>query len=198
MENDRSEDDGAPVLDAAMEHFWRFGYGGSSMRDLLTATGSNRAALYTGYGGKAGLFEVCLRAYDARVVSPAFARVEASGAGMDAIASYFEHQIAYAETVGLPGPGCLIANTMTERAPHNASVRAQVSAHLDRLRSGFRHALGNAAAPGTAPETLDALADFLTISAQGLWSHSRQVSDAAPLRAHARTLLTLIEPRLTP
>lgn len=184
------------IVHAAMQRFWTHGVAGSSIRDLIHATGSNRAALYSAFGGKEGLLRACLAAYREAVVTPAFARVEAPDAGLAEIRAYFEHQIDAAEAAGLPGPGCLIANMMTEVAPHEPEVRAIVEAHLARLRAGFRNALIHAAPAGTPDRRIKELADFLAISAQGLWSHSRQVEDAAPLRAHVATLIGLVEERL--
>lgn len=53
----------------------------------------------------------------------------------------FEQQIAFAERMGLPGPGCLMAKSMIERAPHDAGAQMRVSAHNDRVCGGFLNAL---------------------------------------------------------
>jgi len=74
-------------------------------------------------------------------VEPAFSQVEAPKAGLSDIAGYWELQISRGEQAGLPGPGCLLANTMTERAPHAPDVAKVVAAHNNRLRAGFRNAL---------------------------------------------------------
>lgn len=175
-----------------MRHFWRHGYEASSMSALIEATGSNRTEIYDSYKNKAGLFRACLEAYSWSVVDPAFARVEADGAGLEEIKAFFEHQISLAETSGLPGPGCLMANTMVEIGPHDPAIREVVSAHFQRLNAGFRNALKNAARPRHA-QRLDVLAEFMAMFAQGLWSHSRIVSSAAPLRRMAGVMLAFVE-----
>ena len=177
MQNDHSD----PTLPAALDRFWSHGYAASSVRDLIAATGSNRAALYSEFGGKDGLYEACFALYKERVVDPAFRCVEAPGAGLEAIAAFLEHQIAGAERTGFPAPGCLMANALTETAPHDARIRALVERHFDRLRAGFAKAIRHAAPKGTPKARIDALADFVLISAQGLWSYSRIVDSAAPL-----------------
>ena len=184
-------------LERAMRCFWAHGYHASSVERLVQATGSTRQTLYAGYGGKKGLFLACLHSYQDRVVTPAFAQVEQAGAGLRQIADFFEFQIARGAAHGLPGPGCLVANTMTELGPHDADALAAVDAHHQRLTRGFRRAL-RTAAPHLDGAALNELATLLTVGAQGLWSWSRSVRSPAPLRRQARTLLDLVERRIRP
>lgn len=183
------------LVHAAMIQFWHYGYGATSMNDLVKATGVSKHGIYSDVGGKLELYLLAFQTYQASIVSTAFEQVERDTSGLDDIAAYFEAQIALANEGGLPGPGCLVANAMTETAPHMPEVAAQVSQHNARLKAGFRGALSNAA-KHLPDEELDCLADFLTTSAQGLWSMSRAVHSAASLRAHSTTLLDLITRRL--
>jgi TetR/AcrR family transcriptional regulator, transcriptional repressor for nem operon len=183
------------IINAAMLHFWQNGYHATSMDDLVTATGVNRHAIYSGIGGKSELYRRGFAAYRATIVTPAFSAVEQIDAGLDAIGGFFEFQIARAEAAGLPGPGCFVANAMTETAPHDPQIAEEVAAHNARLKAGFAHALANENY-SLPPEELEALSDFLVVAAQGLWSMSRAVKSAAPLRAHVSTILSLLRARL--
>ena len=182
------EDD---VAERAMHRFWTHGYQGSSIAELVAATGVNRHGLYASFGDKQGLFRAAAAHYTAHVVTPAFAPVEAPGAGLAEIRAYFEHQITAAEDAGLPGPGCLMANTMTETGPHEPEVGALVLAHMERLAAGFRNALSEA----VPARDRWAEARFLMISAQGLWSVSRMAPEAGPLRDYVQGLLARYEAR---
>ncbi|MEM7048565.1 MAG: TetR/AcrR family transcriptional regulator [Acidobacteriota bacterium] len=182
--------DRSDVALRAMQRFWQHGYYASSIRDLVAATGVNRHGLYGEFGDKRGLFVAAVEAYCEAVVTPAFAAVEAPGAGWKEIRAYFEHQIALAESVGLPGPGCLLANTMVESGPHEALFQALVEAHLERLERGFRQALAGVAA---SPADAERWAAFLVVSTQGLWSYSRTTARAEPLRAYVEQLLLAVE-----
>ncbi len=141
------------------------------------------------------MFLAALEAYLDTFVREAFERVEGSDASAIQIRGYFEHLIALAEANGLPGPGCLIANTMVEAAPHEAAVKAVVQRHLERLQRGFEQALLNGQKRNEVDRSIDAerFAEFLTISAQGLWSASRMIEDVSHLRAYVDTLLAPIE-----
>jgi TetR/AcrR family transcriptional regulator, transcriptional repressor for nem operon len=185
------------IIERSLARFWTYGYLGTSIDDLTRETGATRHALYQTFGGKRDLFLACLDAYRDAVVTPAFARVEEKDSGLAEIAGYFEHQIARGEAHGLPGPGCLIANTMTEMAPHDDEIAAHVHAHHARLAAGFRRALANASrGAGLSRKELGEFAELLATSAQGLWSFSRTVTDAADLRRFVTTLLHLIEHRI--
>lgn len=181
------------VLDAATWRFWRFGYHNSSIDDLVRCTGTTRHFLYSAFGSKRGLFLRCLDRYREQVVDPAFGPVEKADATLVEIRAYFETQISRAAKSGLPGPGCLIANSMTETAPHDADVMAVVEAHNRRLASGFATALRNQSGGRLPASEIRALAEMLSSSAQGLWSWSRSVSQPAPLRRFIKTLVQLIE-----
>jgi TetR/AcrR family transcriptional regulator, transcriptional repressor for nem operon len=187
------------VIDRAMHCFWRQGFEATSIDALVRAIGISRYSLYGDFGGKEGLFVACLDAYRRKIVTPAFSQVEEREATLDAVASFFEFQISRGDEMGLPGPGCLMANVLTEVAPHNASIAAIVDAHNGRLHAGFRSALVNAAASRNIslkkPEA-DCLATILVVFANGLWSMSRAVTTAAPLRSAVREQLRLIEQRI--
>jgi TetR/AcrR family transcriptional regulator, transcriptional repressor for nem operon len=184
----------------AMRQFWRRGYYATSIDDLVGATGVSRHGLYAEFGDKRGLFVAAFKAYVDSVVTPAFAPVEASGAGFAEIRQFFETQIARAERAGLPGPGCLAANTMVEVGPHDALFGQLVQAHLARITAGFCHALTNERLRRRPRPRVDVnhLAFGLTVGAQGLWSVSRILSDAQALRIYAATLVADIEDKFAP
>jgi TetR/AcrR family transcriptional regulator, transcriptional repressor for nem operon len=168
------------------------------MDDLVQATGVSKHGIYSDFGGKRELFLACFDQYQALVVTPAFAVVEKAGANLESIGQYFDAQISLAEEVGLPGPGCFVANSATEVAPHDEDVRSQVHAHNTRLLSGFRHALTNTSSdlrPGRSEEIAD-LAMTILVFSIGLWSASRNTSDGHSLRRAVKTFLSNIEGRL--
>jgi AcrR family transcriptional regulator len=54
--------DEAAVLQQAADAFLRSGFEGTSVDELVTATGLHRGSLYQAFGSKRGLFVSCLRA----------------------------------------------------------------------------------------------------------------------------------------
>lgn len=179
-----------------MNVFWENGYEATSLDDLVRATGVSRHGIYGDFGGKQALFLASLDRYQHAVVTPALAALETETADFDALAAYFETQIARAEALGLPGPGCLVANTMTEIAPHDVSVREKVDAHNSRLYRAFLNTVTRAA-PHLGAEQADAIAGLIVIFAQGLWSSSRVEDDASELRKRVGDFLDLISERMS-
>ncbi len=187
------------VIDRAMHCFWRQGFEATSIDALVRTIGISRHSLYGDFGGKDDLFVACLGAYSRDVVSPAFAQVEGDHATLDTVARYFEFQITRGEDAGLPGPGCLMANSMTEVAPRSPRIAVIVGAHNERLRNGFRNALVNTTASRAVKlnkRETESLATLLVVFANGLWSMSRALTSAAPLRSAVRVQLRLIEQRI--
>jgi len=185
------------LVASAMRRFWRYGYDATSLDDLVEATGVSRHGIYSDVGNKEQLYLASFDAYQQLIVTPAMEGLESGDTGLAEIQAYFETQIALAESMGLPGPGCFVANAMTETAPHNTNVAKQVEGHNARLTAGFLNAL-KADAPDLPLPKQKTLARFLTVTAQGLWSMSRTVNDATRLREYVLTLMILIEGRLQP
>lgn len=174
------------LADRTLRHFWTHGFDTVGMADMLREIGTSRHSFYAAFGSKRAAYLACFRRYDADVVAPAFAIVEAERS-IASIATYFETQIALAEQIGLPGPGCFVANAAADCAADDAEVKARIAAHNTRLAEGFAKALASAGHP-----TPEAAGLHSVIFAQGLWTYSRTVTEAAPLRRavqmHLKTL----------
>ena len=187
------------LAERALHQFWHHGFHATSMDALVRATKVSRHGIYASFGGKKELFAACFERYQTLVVSPAFGVVEQPGANLDSIAAYFEFQITGAENSGLPGPGCFVANSATEVAPHDTEARKHVAAHNDRLRQGYLNALGNVR--GSDPQRphadLTSLADLCVIFTNGLWSTSRTTTDGDDLRAAVTRFLDLLKGELS-
>jgi TetR/AcrR family transcriptional regulator, transcriptional repressor for nem operon len=107
---------------------------------------------------------------------------------------------AAAERAGLPGPGCLVSNTMVEVGPHDAQFGQLVNAHLARIKVDFLGALVHQSRMLRRPPklNLDSLDFGLTVNVQGLWSISRTLTDAGLLRTYAKEFVNDIEEKLAP
>jgi AcrR family transcriptional regulator len=97
------------VLEKAIRLFWKKGYEGSSMDEIVKTTGLNRFSLYKEFGGKEGLFRSSLQRYmqEMQEVGKALGR---EPLGLHNLYEYF-NAVVKAKFLH----GCLILNTMTER-----------------------------------------------------------------------------------
>lgn len=187
------------LLQNAMWVFWTKGYYATSIDDLVKATGVARSGIYSEFGGKEEAFIKCLAHYREGVANPAIAILHRNEDGLEAIGAYFDHFIGMHRKHGMPGPGCFIANAVTEVAPHSDAACELTSAHLADLKSGFGAALRRAAVQASSslsPEELGSLANFLSIASQGLWSYARGISDLAVIEHVAREYQALVTARL--
>lgn len=188
------------LLQNAMWVFWTKGYYATSIGDLVKATGVARSGIYADFGGKEETFRECLAHYRQVIADPAITILTHHEDGLEAIQQYFAYFIEMHRKNGMPGPGCFIANSVTEVAPHCEAIDQAVLAHRADLHDGFKTALRRAARLANSqlqPEVLDGLAHFLVIASQGLWSYARAIDDLAELEQFAREALALVEARLS-
>lgn len=187
------------LVASAMWAFWKNGFAATSIGDLVDATGVSRGGIYTDFGGKDELFRRCLSTYREGYADPALALLTSGEDGLSSIEAYFDHFIRLHKKHGMPGPGCFLANTMTECAPHDDAVRAFVNQHAEDLREAFRAALTRQETHSGVTLTgaeLDELASFLVTASQGLWSYGRSIHDVSELERFKSALLALLRARM--
>ena len=126
------------ILDRAMQAFWRQGFEATSIDDLVTATGINRASLYGTFGDKAALFQACLERYADQIVRPSLAALAKGDPG--AVPRFLKALAAYAAS-DPKRQGCLIVNTAVETTTHDAETLAAIRSHFSRLEDAFAGAL---------------------------------------------------------
>lgn len=192
----KSRDD---LISSAMGVFWENGFNATSVEDLVTASGVGRGGIYSDFGGKEDLFLACLEAYRARFADPAIQILTSGSSGLESIEAYFDYFITLHEKHGMPGPGCFIANTMTELAPQHADALRIVNEHSAQLKSAFAKAVKQAiGASGNHVDKVEIaeIAEFLVTSSQGLWSYGKSISEIRVLKRFKGTLLNLLYHRL--
>jgi AcrR family transcriptional regulator len=98
------------VLDRAMMLFWRRGYEGASLAELVEATGLNRFSLYKEFSGKEGLFSAALARFLGYRLQEYTASLGREPRGLANIRAYFAG-LSYEA----PYLGCLMFNTLTQK-----------------------------------------------------------------------------------
>lgn len=155
------------ALDAAMELFWRKGYGATSMRDLLDAMRIGRGSFYDTFSDKHALFLAALDRFEE--VRTTWVVEALEGSGLDGVEEVFRRTVE-----GLvrfePRRGCLLANTAVELAPHDPEVAERISGYIRRTEEAFGGALIRAQGSGEIVPERDTgvLARFLVGSLHGL------------------------------
>jgi len=182
------------VLAKAMQTFWSQGYAATSVQDLVESMGINRGSLYDTFGDKHSLFLAAIAHYEAAAIQPAIARLEAPGAGKQAIAEHFYSLVERASS-DPEQRGCFATNAAVELCARDRDVADRVAASLQHLERALKRALQTAQAQGelTGDRNLDELASFLLCTLQGLRVVSKLNPDRERLRGIVRAALTVLD-----
>ena len=150
---------------AAMDAFWRKGFEATSLVDLTTSTGLNKASLYRVFGDKHSLFMAALRNYadmemrEVRsVLRESNTPLENLRAVVDKVITDFAHD-----------KGCLMTNALVELGPHDEQVAAMLQGFAEQRMTALAAMIGQAQQAGEIRGELEAplLARSLMITLTG-------------------------------
>lgn len=181
--------DSEVVIDRAMMHFWRIGYGATSIKDLEKATKLRRGSLYNAFGDKEALFIAALKRYDSVIGSK---RIEAlsNPDPHRAIESFLSTLV---EQLGEPGRprGCLHTNTSLEIPSAPTAIMRIVVERTSAIEDAIYAVLRSAKRREVLDRTVDerALARFYLGVAKGITVLHKLYGNSAMLRDVAKVAL---------
>jgi len=148
--------------------FWRHGYEGSSLSDLLNKMDIGRQSLYNAFGNKNTLFIEAVNHYNSQITQRLLDTLMASGSGLRNIRKALELSASFAS--GKDYYGCLLTNSIVELAPHNKEVTDIVRLANNRITNAFKMALDAAVKSGEISADTDtrAVARFLNSTMHGI------------------------------
>jgi TetR/AcrR family transcriptional repressor of nem operon len=170
------------VLDRAMRLFWQRGYEGTSIEDLVSATGINRGSLYATFGSKCGLFLATLERYAIQFGKPLLP-VPDDPDPRRAIERMFDAIITRTSDPQWPR-GCFMTNTALECPGAGDEIARKVAEGVGRQESAIYRVLQRAQALGSLDPKADAraLARFFLGVAQGMNVVNKATADPSILR----------------
>ncbi|MCV6600194.1 MAG: TetR/AcrR family transcriptional regulator [Cohaesibacter sp.] len=182
------------VIEKATTLFWRHGFNGTSMRDLVNATGLAKASLYNAFGNKESLFTEVLKYYinvrQTKGLTP-LTDIEPARIGIE---TYFDN-LAQATKDSKNTPGCLLINTATEQGPHDSTFRDIVDKGIGRAERHIKDALQRGIKDGSIDPRIDPdisafclISTVIAIRAQackGIESNKLKALIEANLQVHA-------------
>ncbi|MGB3402085.1 MAG: TetR/AcrR family transcriptional regulator [Microcoleaceae cyanobacterium] len=181
------------ALVKAMETFWRYGYEGTSMQDLVDSMGINRGSLYDTFKDKRSLFLEAVAYYETTIVNRLIKSLEAPSASKQTIIDYFNGLVDRI----LADPehrGCLITNTAVELCAHDPEAEKRIHSNFKRIEQAFYQALSSSQSRGeiSASQDVHALARFLTCNLQGLRVMSRVNPNLETLQDVVRVTISVL------
>jgi TetR/AcrR family transcriptional regulator, transcriptional repressor for nem operon len=183
------EFDEARALESAMNAFWERGYNGTSVSDLITATGLNKGSLYGAFGDKRRLFLRAVDYYQQAGLQTMRQALEQPGSAREAIARWMS--LVVQGCCAADGwRGCFVFNTAVEMAPHDEEIAQWVRQVMRRSQQMFRAALERGQAQGEFSRGLncEAAACFLVVSVAGM----RVICKTSPTPRELRGVVDLI------
>ena len=109
------------VLTKAMNLFWKRGYAATSVQDLVTCLGINRASLYDTFGDKEQLFKKSFELYRRTNKDGLIQFFQSRPSVKEGFAELFQKAIQEAIT-DKDRKGCFVVNTTTELIPNDKNL----------------------------------------------------------------------------
>src|SRR5262249_55586187 len=159
------EFDPGEALARAMDAFWAKGFEGTSLADLMAATGLNKASRYAAFGDKRRLYLAAVERYERDGIDQTIARLREAADPAATIAAVFDGVIAAAARGDRRG--CLLCNASIDRAPYDPAVERRVLSALARLQRAITGALRRAD-PQAPSAAIAARASHLLATYMGL------------------------------
>ncbi len=179
------------VLEKAKDVFWLKGYNGTSMQDLVDATGLNRSSIYNSFGSKMELYKGVLHHYQ-KESGELFCQASSKADGpLDNIRMIFLELLS-GILQDTEGKGCLAINCTTEMANRDANLEHWVARNREGVVEHFRELIeaGQKADEINKNKDSEELAQYLVTAFQGLRVTGTSMKDK-------KKLLTIIDNTLS-
>ncbi len=177
------------VLENVTDLFWRKGYNGTSMQDLVDVTGLNRSSIYNTFGDKFQLFEESLRHYQTIQNDRLRETFSKAKSPKEAIISLF-HGISDDIKEG-DQKGCMLTSCTSELSAELPMIRDFLVENKDRVVASFAALIEGAQQLGEISPMKDpnTLALYLFSSLQGIRVTSMLEPDLEAVTAEVLSIL---------
>lgn len=156
------------VIENVMELFWKKGYNGTSMQDLVDVTGLNRSSFYNSFGDKFSLFEEALKAYQKQqneMLQESFTQAKTPKQAIISLFKGISDDIRSGNQ-----KGCMFTSCTAELGGENQQIRDFLVENKDKVVDSFATLIRQAQENGEIDSRKDSetVALFLFSSLQGL------------------------------
>lgn len=179
--------------------FWRRGYEGTSMADLVQALGIASARIYAAFGSKQDLFREAVQRYEAGDGGFADRAMAQEPRVRDALARVLRDAVATYTDDAHP-LGCMVVTAATNCAEENEAVAAWLAEHRRQRTQSLIDRLQRALDEGElrAGTDVQALGDFYATQLHGISVQARDDVPRQRLLAAVETALLLLDTALEP
>lgn len=186
--------DEAEVLRKAKDVFCEKGYNGTSMDDLVQATGLSRSSIYDTFGDKHGMFLKSLDQYRCTQQDELIQLQAKTDSPKKKIRIIFDYTVKDI-LADIEGKGCLLINVSMEMGCVDKDIANVAAANMEEMEERFYHLVKEGQAKGeiakkAAPK---ALARYLYSSLMGLRMAGKSRPDADALREIVKITLSILD-----
>lgn len=128
---DRSE-----VIDKSIQLFWQQGFSGSSMQQVVKATGLKPGSIYHSFGNKEALFHEALERYTQKSFRRIRSALDTAPSVGEGICQHLEAVVQQSTREGYCS--CFLVKTRLELAAEGNELHKFASAMLDEIEALFR------------------------------------------------------------
>lgn len=180
------------VVEAATQLFWKKGYHGTALSELVAVTGLNKHSLYKEFGNKAGLFDACLTNYRASVDKDLLSILNQKPLGLTNIRNYFKNRFEYMNSEGFKS--CLMLKTSLERELVEDSALEQVRITNHKFEEAYIGCLKAAIECGELPRTINVrlAAEYMSFFASGMMATGKRDGGKDDIDALISLILTAV------
>lgn len=146
------------ALDAAMKTFWKQGYDGTSMSDLVAVTGMAKPGLYATFGDKEVIYTKALSRYFQGFTTPQFEDLIESPDPLNVVVRRFLQTVAASVLDKASPNGCFLVNSVIECENQSPALEALVRTYHENRRAAFIKRFHTAKEHGELPANANALA----------------------------------------
>jgi TetR/AcrR family transcriptional repressor of nem operon len=179
------------VIDAALGQFRTTGYSGTSLDDLVRATGLAKSSIYNAFGDKRQLYIRAFESYCSEVVDALSRELDGSdGAAADRLQGLIQHIADTAGTTSSPPISCFLSKATAELAaldPEVARLAERAFRHIEDVLTKAVSAAQRAGA-GSASYDPRSTARHILVALRGLEALAAAGVDRAVLADAARSV----------
>lgn len=168
------EFDREQALLKARDLFWRQGYEGTSMSDLVAELGIASARIYKAFGSKELLFREAIASYESHEGGFAERAFSEETGVRAAIKRLLEDAVALYSRADLP-QGCMVVSSAASVSAENSGIKTWLAEHRLLRTQGIIERLRLAVKNGELPADTDAdsLGDYIAVFLHGLSIQAR-------------------------
>ena len=188
IEFDREE-----VLRKAIGVFWQKGYSGTSIKNLVEATGLQPGSIYSAFGDKRGLFLASIDGYFEDMKRMIFTMLHTDQTAIVRIETFFNRLVNDSVT-DEHRKGCFLVNTLLEIPVDDQEINSRLQAMFGEVENEFRDVLKEHIASGeyASTQSPEELARFLVAGIYGLRVFNKTQPDISALKSIVDNLLFVL------